>query len=140
MGLKTYDPKKVSVIVGGKQITGFAETSMVTAAYDEDHYAKVAGVDGEVTRSKSNNPMGSVTLRLMQTSASNGWLQTLRRMDKESDAGVVPVLIRDAGGNDLVICREAWVRKTPDMVREKTAQEQEWVLDCADIDVNLGGN
>jgi len=140
MSLKTYNPKEVSVIVGARVITGFAEDSKVIVARENDSWAKVAGVDGEVTRSKSNDKSGSITINLMQSSDDNAFLTALYQSDELSGAGVVPVTVKDNSGTSLYIAPEAWIRKPPDSEFSREAGPREWILDCAELTMNVGGN
>lgn len=138
--MKTYDPKKVSVIVGTKAMSGFMEGSLVSIERDEDAFTKVVGADGEVARAKTNNRAGNITIPLMQTSESNDYLSTLAALDEADNAGVVPVLIRDALGRTIVSARQAWVRKIPSVTFERDNTGREWILDCGDLEVFVGGN
>ena len=64
MALKTYDPKQISVIVGGAIISGFADGEFVTTERNEDAFTLNVGADGEGGRVKSNNKSGRITLTL----------------------------------------------------------------------------
>lgn len=138
--MKNYNPKKVSMIFGEKALSGFADGTFIKVAYDEDAFAKKTGADGDTTRSQSNNYGASITITLDQASDSNDYLSAVAALDRASGAGVKPVLIRDALGNTLIAGESAWVKKTPDVTFAKTAEDREWVLDVASLDVFVGGN
>lgn len=137
---KTYDPKQVSVVIGTRLMTGFAEDDMIEVERDADAFTKHVGTTGEVARSKSNNKCGKITVHLMQTSADNGYLSELMQADEKVNGGIVPIMIRDQNGNDLVVVREGWVQKAPTMSRKREIQSQAWVLDCGPMEKFLGGN
>lgn len=97
-----YDPNLVTIIVAGIPIlSGFAEDEMCTFEREGDDFLDVAGVDGEVTRSKNLDNRGTFTLKLMQSSQFNNALSALRLLDKNADngAGVGPFLLKDRGGS-----------------------------------------
>lgn len=67
-----YDPDQITIVVAGIPIdSGFAEDEMCTYERDGDDFMDVAGVDGEVTRSKNLDNRGTFTLKLMQSSPLN---------------------------------------------------------------------
>lgn len=138
--MKTINAKEVSIIIGPHAVSGFAAGSFVTIAKDEPAYAKKVGTDGKVTRAKSNNDAGTVTIRLDQASASNDYLSGIALLDQASDTGVVPILIRDANGTTLISAESAWVQKVPDTEFSNESLDREWVLDCGPMDMFVGGN
>lgn len=140
MPVRTYDPAQVIVSIGGAQMSGFADGSFVTVERDEDMFTKITGADGKTSRSKSNNKAGSLTLTLQQTSPSNDILQGFALLDELSNAGVVPVIVKDASGRATFFSACAWVRKTPNAEYAKEVNNREWVMDLADLDVFHGGN
>jgi len=138
--MKTINAKEVSIIIGAHAASGFAAGSFVTIAKDEPAYSKKVGTDGKVTRAKSNNDAGTVVIRLDQASATNDFLSGLALLDRASDTGVVPILIRDANGTTLIAAESAWVQKVPDSEFSDESLDREWVLDCGPMDMFVGGN
>lgn len=139
MPMKSYDPKNISVVVGVKAISGFADGTFVMVEHDEDAYSKVSGADGEVARAKSNNYTGKITITLMQSSDSNDYLSGLAIADQATGSGVVPVTIRDANGTTIVFAESAWVLRKPANEFAKELANREWVLDCSQIEEHVGG-
>lgn len=140
MAVKTYDPKQVQCIIGGAIIAGFADGEFINAERDEDTFTKVAGADGEVSRAKSNNKMSTLTLTLLQTSASNDILSAFALADELSNSGVIPVFIKDSLGNTTLFAAEGWVKKMPAETFDKELGNREWVIDLANADFFIGGN
>lgn len=60
-GVLTYDPKKVAIIFGARQITGFSEDDIITIEPSGEGMTKVVGADGEVARSIDPNETCKVT-------------------------------------------------------------------------------
>lgn len=140
MGVKTFDPKQVQVIIGGNQITGFADGEFVNVERDEDTFTKVVGADGEVSRSKSNNRSGTLTLTLLQTSASNDILSAIMIADELSNSGIVPVYIKDTLGTSVLFAGEGWIMKPPAHANDKEITNREWAIQLASVDIFIGGN
>lgn len=138
--VKTYDAKQISVIFGGRIFTGFAEDSKVSVARANDSFTMKSGVDGEVTRSKSNDRSGTVTINLMTTSSDNDFLAGILEGDELSNTGILPIIVKDNNGTTLHTAPEAWVRKPADDEKSKEAGSREWNIDCANLLMHPGGN
>lgn len=140
MSAKTYNPKKVSVIVGGQIISGFTDGNFIKAARNSDMWNMKVGVDGIGTRSKTNDKSGKITITLHQSSPSNDYLSTLAATDEASDTGAVPVLIRDANGSTLCTCLTGWVKKIADGDFEKEVANRVWIIETDELLLFNGGN
>jgi hypothetical protein len=138
--VKTYDPKKVSISYGGINIDGFAEGTKVTVDFNEDAWTLQVGVDGDGTRTKSNNRSARVTIQLMQSSDSNAALTALMETDRATNAGALPLLVKDGSGTSIHQAEGAWIVKSPASEYAITAGAREWILET-DIMVSfVGGN
>lgn len=117
INITNYDPMKVSVVVGGLVITGFADSSVVTVARNEDIVSTTVGVQGDVAYSENANQSGTITLSLMSNSAS---LIKLRKM--AVDRQEVDVLISDTNedGGEIISASRCRITKVPDKKKEKT--------------------
>lgn len=140
MTVKTYDPKQVQISIGGNIISGFADGEFINVERDENMFTKVSGADGEVSRAKSNNKMGTMTLTLMGTSASNDILSAFAIADELTNSGVVPIFIKDSLGTSILFAAEGWVRKMPAYTASKEITDRAWVFDLAAVETFIGGN
>lgn len=140
MPVRTYDPKKVVLTVGGVPIGGFADGTFIMVERTNDTFTKVSGADGIVSRAKANDFSGSITVTLAQTSPSNDVLQALATADELSNSGVVPVQCKDVSGRSTHFSAFAWIRKPPAAEYGKEISNREWALDCADLVMAHGGN
>ena len=138
--LKTYDGAEVSIIVGGRSIKGLAETDAVTVARETEAFTTRAGLKGGVTRSKSSDRRGTITIKLEQTSLDNDYFSSLLLLDEKSAGGFVEILVRDAKGTTQHSAVEAWLQKFPDDAKGKEAGEIDWVFNCAELLMFIGGN
>ena len=143
MAVKTYNPKKVAVVVGGPTgavMSGFAEGEFVTVTMDEDKWELKVGTDGEGTRSKQNNNSATVKIMLMQSSDSNLVLQGFLNSDKLSDAGIFPLMIKDSSGRSLYMAEQAWIQKQPEAKFSKGVETREWTIRTDNMIPLEGGN
>jgi hypothetical protein len=138
--LKTYNAKDLVIIFGIHTVEGFGEDTKVTVERNADSWTMKTGVDGTVTRSKSNNKTGTITINLMQTSESNDFLSAIAITDELSSAGVLPVLVKDNNGTSLHTGLEAWIRKPTNSEYALEAGEREWVIDVAELLHSPGSN
>ena len=111
MTITNYDPKKVTVNVGGRIITGFAESSVVTVNSNEDRVTPAVGAQGDVVYSENANESGSMVMSLQTTSASIPYLKRLAIDRKETD-----ILITDANKDtaETISGSRCRVTKIPD--------------------------
>ena len=138
--LHTYDPKQVSVVVGGATLSGYADDTFVEVARDEDMWALNIGADGEGARSKSNNRSGTVTITLQQTSEGNRILSDLAVADELTNSGVFPCLVKDSSGASIHVAEQAWVQKMPDSAYARESGTREWVIRTDSLSTFVGGN
>ena len=118
MNVTNYDPRKVSVVVDGRIVTGFADSSMITIARSEDIVSTSVGTQGDVVYSESANRSGTLTMSLQSTSASLVWLKNIEKSRKE-----ISVVITDASQTPAEVTNASRCRITriPDNKKEKTA-------------------
>lgn len=131
----TYDFKQVNLIVGVQQIEGFEDGTEIVAERNEDSFTSKVDVDGNVTRSRSNNTSGRITFTLDQFSASNAYLQTLANLDERSGTGVVPSKISDKSNPSVeqVIATESWIVKPSSKSFGRESGPREWIIECANM-------
>lgn len=75
--IASYDPKKVSVIINGKEITNFGPDSVISVTRNEDIVTTQVGVKGDVAYSENANESGNCAITLMGTSSSLPYLRRL---------------------------------------------------------------
>ena len=129
MGVSTYRPQDVAVIVGGHILSGFADGSFVNVERNEDSFSLTVGSDGEGCRGANNNRSGKFTFTLGQWSKSNTFLTALITSDELSGDGIIPVLVKDNSGTSLHSAEEAWVVKPAAAGYDREPQNREWVVE-----------
>ena len=140
--LSTYDPKKVIVLFGGVEITGFAEDSIINVKPLSDGISSVVGAHGEVVRTLSPDDRHEVTINLLQSSISNDVLAAVHQRDKRIGDGVLPLVVKDLSGRMTFVDSQAWIVNNPEVNRTNNAADgsQEWVLNTAGGILFPGGN
>lgn len=142
--IKTYDPKKVTIIFGSRIITGFSDGTFVSVESAGDGITAIIGCDQEVVRSISpDGVLKTVTISLLQTSESNDYFSKCYDEDYTTGQNIKNLIIKDLMGNSKFSTSQAWVVKKPNLVRGKTAGEGgvEWQLQCVVTEDNytIGG-
>lgn len=140
MAVRTFDPKSVIVTIGDVPMSGYADGTFLEITADTQQWTKVVGADGFTTRVKSNDYGGVMTLTLSQSSPSNDALSALLNVDKISNAGVVPILIKDLSGSTIMFSASGWIQQFPDVTFGNEINNRAWVIDLSDMDILVGGN
>jgi hypothetical protein len=139
MAQHTYDPAKVLFSFAGIPVTGYAPDTFLEVERDEEAYTKQVGAAGEVVRTRNNNRGGKVTVTLMADSQTNDLLSAIAVADELTGVGVGALLGEEANGTLLFNAANAWVQKMPRVERAKEAGTVQWVFDCAELYVFVGG-
>ena len=140
MSVRTFDPAQVVLTVGGVPIGGYADGTFISVERNEDTFTPVSGADGVVSRAKSNNKTGTITVTLAQTSPSNDVLSGFAVADELTNTGIVPVLCKDNSGRSVHFSALGWIQKPPTAEYGKEISNREWVLYLADYTPFNGGN
>ncbi len=136
---RTYDPNKVSCTFKGNIITGYGKDSRIEAERSEDLFTTQVGCDGEFARSVSRNRMGTVKITLLATSPTNDVLSAALALDELTGAGAGELSVEDHNGTSLVRSAAAWVKKMVPLKRGKEVEENEWTLECGELEIFVGG-
>jgi len=112
----------------------------ITIALSESRNVMTVGADGEGMHSLKANHSGTVTVRLLATSSRNALLQGLYNAQSLSSSswGANVITIRNAGNNEVTVCRGCAFQKQPDRTYSEEGGTVEWVFDCIKIDTSTG--
>ena len=140
---KVYNASEVDISIGGFPIdSGYADGEFLRIERETDSFTDVAGTDGEVTRSETNDKRATATILLMSTSQANQVLSALSNLDEITDGGVgiVPFLVRDRNTEaQLFEASSAWVMKPADVSYDREATPREWAIRLGDLIQNQQG-
>ncbi len=137
---RNYDPGRVVVTFKGIRLLAPQDGTFVSAEREEDAFTKQVGSAGDVTRSRNRNISGSVTVTLQQASPTNDLLSALAEADELTGLNYGALMVKDLNGTTLLEAPNAWIRKTPTVEFAKEASGREWVFDCAQLIMNVGGS
>jgi hypothetical protein len=140
MAVRTYDPASVIITIGGVPMSGFTDGTFLEITRDEAMWSKIVGADGYVTRGKTNNFSGNLTLTLKQSSPSNDVLSGFAAVDELTNSGIVPVLIKDLSGTSTYFSGQGWIQQYPNSTFAKEITDRQWVVQLATLDLFVGSN
>ena len=140
MSVRTYDPKSVIITIGGVPMSGFSEGTFLEVVRNEPTWNMVVGADGLVTRGKTNNFSGTLTLTLKQSSPSNDVLSGFLAIDEVTNAGVIPILVKDLSGNSIYFAARCWINQYANSTFDKAITDRVWTLSMDDADIFVGSN
>ena len=136
---RQHDPGFVLVVWKGIEFKGFMDGTYVSAERDTDAYTKAVGATGDAARVRSRNRGGKVTLTLQQTSPTNDLLTAQQKIDEISNAATGSLTVKDLLGTTLIFAEVAWIMKSAKVDFGTELQGREWVFDCAELDMGVGG-
>lgn len=140
MSVRTYDPKQIIVTINGIPMSGFSDGTFLEIDRNEPTWNVVVGADGLVTRGKTNNFTGTVTLTLKQSSPSNDVLSGLMAIDEATNTGVFPILVKDLSGNSIYFGGRCWVTQYANSTFGKDISDRQWTLMMDEADIFVGSN
>jgi hypothetical protein len=117
---KTYDPSQVTITIGVTKLDNWDE---VRVAFDEDGWTFTSGTQGEATRTKNLNKLGTITITAPQTSADNDTLSAWYLSGLN-----VPIDVRDNNGTSAGTMALGTVVKLPDQEFGKESGSREWTI------------
>ncbi len=125
----SYSFKNVNAIIGIHTVEGWASgDDALTIEPNAPRSTTIIGAKGEAIRSQSNDMSVKITLKLLQNSKSNAYLQTLETLDRETGTGVLPFIYTDKVSGESYIVANAWIEEMPSMVRGANQNDMVWVL------------
>lgn len=130
----------MSIIFGAISVEGLGDSTFITAARDNPAFTNGVGADGEGWRAKTNDKSGTITITILQTSASNDELSVAALLDENTGNGVLPFLLKDNSGRTLINAPTTWIEKFPDTEFATDKTEREWVLKTDQLNMFVGGN
>lgn len=126
--VKTYNPKQVTIALGSHIVSGYADDSFINIESNSDGVTKMVGCDGEVVRSISPDETFTVSLSVLQQTATNSFLQKKLDEDRKTGDGMFPILIKDLKGGMVFSAESAWVVKPAARGYGKESSNREWEI------------
>lgn len=111
----------------------------ISVERSEDRNTMQTGADKHITHSLHVADAGTVRIRLLKTSATNGLLLEMYKTQRASSAvwGDNVISVQDIVRGDKMTCTEVAFTGEPTLAWGKTAQVQEWTFHAGHIDGTL---
>ena len=138
--LANYDPAAVVASFGDIDIQGYADGTFLEVEHEEDSFTKKVGSTGAATRVMNRNRSGKITITLMHAAPTNDLLMAKYREDRATGLAYKAFQVKDLHGNMRCKAAECWIMKAPKIERAKDAVHTVWVFECANLDIDAGGN
>ena len=139
--IKTYDPLKLSVIINGKPITGFAVDTMLEISLGGDYYGKAVDIHGNVVRYSRNTGFATVVLTLTQSSSSHDYLSKFVEADQLGHAGQFAITIKDDNGSTVISSASAYIENNPDAISfGAELKDWKWTIIASNIQQFIGAS
>lgn len=131
-----YDPKNVTLLLGGIEPVDYAEDTAIVVSKNEDRILEKVGVDGSVAIARNRNETGTVTISLKNTSRTN---RSLINFYNQEESGIpwFPVSLTDPSSG-ISLETQGWVKVQPDFSIAQEIMQLDWVIGVADISFDQG--
>ena len=105
-----FDPEKISLIVAGAKVTGYADGSKVSAEHNKDAVTPTTGIQGDTVYALNADRSGTIKFTLFGSSASPVRLRRLAQ-----DRAQVAVTLRNANddGGFIISHQDCRILKVP---------------------------
>lgn len=137
--LRNYDPQRIVVSFRGNDLLGMMDGTFLTAERNEDAFTTAVGATGDVTRVRNRNRTGTVTVTIKAESPTNDLLSSIAQLDELFGTGTGVLQVIDLNGTTLVLAESAWIRKLSNAEYAVDASGREWVFECSELDMFIGG-
>lgn len=137
--LKTYDPARVFLYVGGVKIEGFMKGTFIKVSRDEETWKGVTDADGKnITRTKNNNRIGKISFTLSQSSPSN---RVLSGLEIAGDLGTTySVGVIDSNSSSIYgNFANCYFTKPADAEFADESTGREWTMEVPDLEMFTSG-
>lgn len=126
-----YDPKNVTLLLGGVEPVDYAEDTAIEISKEEDRILKKVGVDGAVAIARNRNECGMITISLKNTSRTN---QSLIDWYNQEETGIpwFDVSFVDPSSG-IVLQTQGWVETQPTLSMAQEIMQLDWVIGVANV-------
>lgn len=141
MGLHNFDIESTLLAIDGLPIVEYIVGTGIEIELDEDDFIFEQGSHGFVISMPRPNSLATCTLRVMQGSPANDYLQAKRDADVQS-RGRLPMsfLCQDLQGTSRVVAARARIMKPPPQSFGTEANAREWPLKLVVNQYKVGSN
>lgn len=139
--VRTYDSKLVQSTFGAIPVSGLAEGDAITISQPNDSFETVQGADGTIDRVNKNVYNVVVEINLKSTSPTNQLFAEAHKLDKATNAGKAPLIIKDLNATTTLLnAPQAWIVKPADVTKSDGITTYTWTFHTGVADYTPAGN
>ncbi len=128
--LGDFDPKKVSLLVNGYTVSGYAEgTFLKIERIDPELWKIHVGAHGEVGRTKNPNKAGKIIFTLQQQAPANAILDAFKNLSAPVAFGA----LNKSATNFAAAGANSWISKDPNVEFAMDKGIVEWEITCDEL-------
>jgi len=138
--MAVFDPKQVSVIINDYRVQNWADgNDVIIAKFTVPHGELKIGAGGDGVFVQNPNESGVITLKILQHSADNAFLDSLRRIQRQAISTFVPLAlsIKDLLNEDQVTASMGYFTTPPEYNRGATANPVTWTIEFESMAMRL---
>lgn len=135
-----YSPSEVGVYLATHRIRGFADNTLISISRDSPLFTSKVNADGTVSRTNISSQLYKITLHLHNGSEDNKLLTYISQLDRATNMGKFPLMIKDHLGSSLFSSATTWIETMPDIDFDVGASERRWVLASSHGITHIGGS
>ena len=136
--INTYSPKDVILSIGGYQLTGWQSINITRSAKS---FQVIKGIRGKNTRVPNKDTSATITISLLQSSASNEVMSWILDSDVSEGTGRIALTLKDKSGSSVFSSVEAYITGYPTASFTGQFEYRQWELFCQTTSTyTIGGN
>ena len=141
MGLWTYSPEDVTILLGGVHpVEGYVDGTFISISKETPSFTSIRSTDGMTARKYVNDQTYIVKINIISMSPTNDVLSNLWLLDETTHMGKFPLLIKDSSGSGHFFSPTAWIEAIPDMSYANAPEIRTWGLKATQCAIHIGGN
>ncbi|KAA6208764.1 phage structural protein [Avibacterium paragallinarum] len=138
--MAVFDPKQVIVLLGGREISDWADgADVISAVQNQDAGSWTIGANGTGVFVANPDSSGKLTLKIKQHSEDNAYLSKLFNQQKSAIKTFSPMTlsIRDLLNDDVVTATKGYFTTPTGFTRGAGHNAQTWVIEFEKMTLNL---
>ncbi|MNX69384.1 hypothetical protein D3C86_1006010 [compost metagenome] len=126
-GVYTYNPKEVTLVIGGYIFTGW---QTITIAKSVKTFTPIRGIRGKNTRVRNRDTSATITIVLLQTSQGNDVFSQILEQDINFGTALISLSLQDGSGSSVFDSSEAYVTGFPVTTYSGQFEYRTWEIFC----------
>lgn len=133
-----YSPKDVVLSIGGYQLTGWQSINITRST---KAFQVIRGIRGKNTRVPNKDTSATITISLLQSSASNEVMSWILDSDISEGTGRIALTLKDKSGTSVFSSAEAYITGYPTVSFTGQFEYRNWELFLQSTSTyTVGGN